>query len=269
VNPNLFRQGVTASLGDMSSDAAQHAADVIFLAYQVALSQNDRVTDQDFRTALDQIAKGREPETFIPNMLNRVDDQIRSHDAMVKSALGATEIRLFIDQYGDFPGFSLDELQPFSDFAVSAGFEAEIQRFNELDAKYRGGGSTNTSPPAEETTDQTDAQTDSTFMLITPEVVARSPRLAPYAGKSIRAVQQPDGSYIIEVEGEKLMETFTEEELRALGLLPAVQDEDNAVSNFSAEDIQNLGIPMVNTSEADRSLLPLPLPVSNLLRTLL
>jgi hypothetical protein len=46
------------------------------------------------------------------------------------------------------------------------------------------------------------------------------------------------------------METFTEEELRALGLLPAVQDEDNAVSNFSAEDIQNLGIPMVNTSEA-------------------
>ena len=46
------------------------------------------------------------------------------------------------------------------------------------------------------------------------------------------------------------METFTEEEIRALGLLPAVQDEDNAVSNFSAEDIQNLGIPMVNTSEA-------------------
>jgi hypothetical protein len=202
VDPNLFRQGVLSSLGDMSSDAAQHAADVIFLAYQVALSQNDRVTDQDFRTALDQIAKGREPETFIPNMLNRVDDQIRSHDAMVKSALGATEIRLFIDQYGDFPGFSLDELQPFSDFAVSAGFEAEIQRFNELDAKYRGGGSTNTSPPVEETTNQTDAQTDSTFMLITPEVAARSPRLAPYAGKSVRAVQQADGTYIIEVEGE-------------------------------------------------------------------
>lgn len=211
VDPDSFRRGVLSSIDDMSSDAAQHAADVIFLAYQVALSQNDRVTDQDFLTAMDQIAKGSELETFIPNMLNRVDDQIRSHDAMVTAALKAPEIRVYIDQYGDFPGFSLDELQPFSDFAVSSGFEAEIQRFNELDAKYRGGGSTDTPPPTEdaappppveETNNQTDAQTNTTFMLITPEVAARSSRLAPYAGKSVRAVQQADGTYIIEVEGE-------------------------------------------------------------------
>ena len=153
VDPNLFRQGVMSSLDDMSSDAAQHAADVIFLAYQVALSQNDRVTDQDFRTALEQIAKGSIPETFIPNMLNRVDDQIRSHDAMVTAALSAPEIRLYNDEYGDFPGFSLeDELQPFSDFAVRAGFEAEIQRFNELDAKYRGGDVAVTGDPDESPT---------------------------------------------------------------------------------------------------------------------
>jgi hypothetical protein len=150
VDPDSFRRGVLSSIDDMSSDAALHAADVIFLAYQVALSQNDRVTDQDFLTALDQIAKGSTPETFIPNMLNRVDDQIRSHDAMVTAALKGPEIRVYIDQYGDFPGYSLDELQPFSDFAVSSGFEAEIQRFNELDAKYRGGGSTNTPPPTED-----------------------------------------------------------------------------------------------------------------------
>jgi hypothetical protein len=86
-------------------------------------------------------------------MLNRVDDQIRSHDAMVTAALSAPEIRLYNDEYGDFPGFSLeDELQPFSDFAVRAGFEAEIQRFNELDAKYRGGDVAVTGDPDESPT---------------------------------------------------------------------------------------------------------------------
>jgi hypothetical protein len=46
------------------------------------------------------------------------------------------------------------------------------------------------------------------------------------------------------------METFTEDELRTLGLLPPRSDDDEGDDRFSAEEIQGLGIPVVNASEA-------------------
>lgn len=45
------------------------------------------------------------------------------------------------------------------------------------------------------------AQAENAFTLVTPELAQRQPRLAQFEGQRIRAVQQPDGSYTIEVEG--------------------------------------------------------------------
>jgi len=139
VDPAEFNRAIGQMLSENSSDYNAHVADITRLAYAVALSQNDRVTDADFKNAMDQIARGKEVGTFVEVMTNNINDSVKRLNDTIKLGRKSNEVDRFVKDYGNF--FNLErELQTFEERTEGTDVGAAWQRLQRARNEALGNG---------------------------------------------------------------------------------------------------------------------------------
>jgi hypothetical protein len=153
------------------------------------------MSDKDFQRFAQFLNSARTDGSFRQSVGDYLSNGFRQVNLMENSLLNDGRVDDFRRNYFR---------DPLNLTTINDAIEAEprygeaLQFFGVIDAPQQAAAPAQSTEPQETAAP---AQAENAFRLITPEMAQNDPRLAPYEGKSIRAVRQADGTFTLEVRG--------------------------------------------------------------------